>query len=53
MRNIALKGYRSHTEPIFKDLNFQNSQNFSRSIFMHKYRNKKVPNSCSDIFTDG
>ena len=57
VRNIALKSYRSrsHTEPLFKDLNIlklSDRLSFSRSIFMHKYRHKKLPTSFSDMFKD-
>ena len=55
LRNVALKSYKAHTEPIFKDLNILNLRDkftYCRSIFMHQYRNKKLPISFSDIFTD-
>ena len=55
LRNIALKNYKAHTEPIFKDLNIlklRDKFTYCRSIFMHQYRNKKLPISFSDIFTD-
>ena len=38
IRNIALKSYRAHSEPLFKDLNilkFADRVAYSRSIFMH------------------
>ena len=46
IRNIGLKSFRSHTEPIFKDLSIlklSERLSLSRSIFIHKYRNKKLP----------
>ena len=55
LRNVALKNYKAHTEPIFKDLNIlklRDKFTYCRSIFMHQYRNKKLPISFSDIFTD-
>ena len=55
IRNIALKSFRSHTEPLFKDLNvlkLSERISFNRSIFMHKYRNINLPKSFLDIFTD-
>ena len=55
IRNIALKNFRSHTEPVFKDLGilkFADRIAYNRSIFMHKYRNKKLPTSFSGIFQD-
>lgn len=55
IRNVALKSFRSHTEPLFKDLKIlklSDRVSFSRSIFMHKYRNKKLPSSFIDIFID-
>ena len=55
IRNIALKSFRSHTEPLFKNLNIlklPERLSFSRSVFMHQYRNKKLPTSFLDIFSD-
>ena len=55
IRNIGLKSFRSHTEPIFKDLSIlklSERLSFSRSIFMHKYRNQKLPITFSDMFVD-
>ena len=55
LRNVALKGYKAHSEPIFKDLNIlklRDKFTYCRSVFMHQYRNKKLPISFSDIFTD-
>ena len=55
LRNVALKNYKAHTEPIFKDLNtlkLWDKFTYCRSIFMHQYRNKKLPISFPDIFTD-
>ena len=46
LRNVALKSYKAHTEPIFKDLNILNLRDkftYCRSIFMHQYRNKNSP----------
>ena len=55
IRNVALKSFRSHTEPIFKELqilNFADRISYNRAIFMHKYRNRKLPTSFSGIFKD-
>ena len=55
VRNVALKSFRAHTEPIFKELKilrFTDRLSYSRSIFMHKYRNKKLPVSFAGIFKD-
>ena len=55
IRNVALKSFRAHTEPIFKDLKILKLSDkiaFARSVFMHQYKNKKLPISFSDIFTD-
>ena len=55
IRNVALKSFRSHTEPIFKELqilNFADRLSYNRAIFMHKYRNRKLPTSFSGIFKD-
>ena len=55
IRNISLKSFRSHTEPLFKELKIlkvSERLSYCRSIFMHKYRNKKLPISFSHIFTD-
>ena len=55
IRNVALKSFRAHTEPIFKDLKILKLSDkiaFNRSVFMHQYRNKKLPLSFSDIFID-
>ena len=55
IRNVGLKSFRAHTEPIFKKLNILNLSDkiaFSKSVFMHQYKNNKLPVSFSDIFTD-
>ena len=55
IRNVALKSYRAHTEPIFKDLEilkFSDKLAFCQSVFMHQYRNSKLPISFSGTFTD-
>ena len=55
IRNVGLKSFRAHTEPIFKNLEILNLSDqiaFSKSVFMHQYRNNKLPVSFSDIFTD-
>ena len=55
IRNVALKSFRSHTEPIFKELQiliFADRLSYNRAIFMHKYRNRKLPTSFSGIFKD-
>ena len=55
IRNVALKPFKAHTEPIFKELNIlklSDKISFAQSVFMHQYRNKKLPISFSDTFTD-
>ena len=55
IRNIALKGFKAHTEPLFKQLgilNFSDKLSYCRSIFMHKYRHSKLPVSFSGIFSE-
>ena len=55
LRNVSLKSYKAHTEPIFKDLNIlklRDKLTYCRSIFMHQYKNKKLPTSFSDTYTD-
>ena len=55
IRNIAQKSFLAHTEPLFKELqilNFSDRLSFNRAIFMHKYRNNKLPTSFSGIFKD-
>ena len=55
IRNVALKDFRAHTEPIFKELGilkFRDKLSYCRSVFMHQYRHGKLPPSFSGIFTE-
>ena len=55
VRNVALKKCTAHTEPIFKTqqiLKLQDKLSFCRSIFMHQFRNNKLPISFSNTFAD-
>ena len=55
IRNVALKSYKAHTEPLFKDLEilkFSDKLSYCRSVFMHQYRNNKLPITFSNIFTE-
>ena len=55
IRNVALTHFKAHTEPLYKKLcilKFKDKLSFSRSVFMHKYRNKKLPESFSNKFTE-
>ena len=55
IRNVALKPFKAHTEPLYKNLSilkFTDKLTFARSVFMHKYRNKKLPESFSNLFTE-
>ena len=55
IRNVALKSFKAHTEPIFKDLSilkFPDILSYCKSNFMNQYRNKKLPESFNNIFTD-
>ena len=55
IRNVSLKSFKSHTEPLFKQLSilkFTDKLSYCKSVFMHKYKNEKLPPSFSGIFTD-
>ena len=55
IRNVCLKNFRAHTEPLFKHLNIlklSDKISYCRSIFMHKYRNRKLPMSFTGLFKD-
>ena len=55
IRNVGLKNFRAHTEPIFKQLEilkFTDKLSYCRSVFMHQFKNDKLPISFSGIFTD-
>ena len=55
IRNVFLASYKSHTEPIFKKLEilkFKDKITLQRSTFMNNYRNKKLPESFDNKFTD-
>ena len=50
IRNVGLKKYKAHTEPIFKELNIlkvSDKISFAKSVFMHQYKNNKLPISFS------
>ena len=54
VRNVAGKPYNSHTDPIFSKLGilkFVDTFQFNSSIFMHKYINRKLPESSDNFFT--
>ena len=49
------KNFRAHTEPIFTQLEilkFTDKLSYCRSVFMHQFKNDKLPISFSGIFTD-
>ena len=55
IRNVCLKNFRAHTEPLFKHLDIlklSDKISYCRSIFMHKYRNRKLPMSFTGLFKD-
>ena len=55
VRNVALRNFRAHTEPIFKDLGilkFTDKLSYCRSVFMHQYRHNKLPPSFAGIFNE-
>ena len=55
IRNVSLKKYKAHTEPIFKKLNIlklADKLSYCRSVFMHQYRNGKLPVSFTGLFSD-
>ena len=55
IRNVFLSKYKSHSQPIFKELsilNFKDKITMIRSEFMNQYRNGKLPKSFKYKFTD-
>ena len=55
VRNVYLAKFTAHTQPIFKKLsilNFSDKITMVRSLFMNQYRNKKLPESFNNKFTD-
>ena len=55
VRNVANVSYTAHTEPIFKRLGILNLHDkiiFNRSLFVHQYKNKKLPISFDNMFSD-
>ena len=55
IRNVGLKAYKAHTEPIFKKLEILKLSDkfaYCRSIFMNQYRNNKLPISFSNTFVN-
>ena len=54
VRNVAGKGYNSHTDPFFSKLNilkFEDLFKYNSCRFMHKCINEKLPPSFKDFFT--
>ena len=54
IRNVACKGYRSHTDPIYSSLGalkFTDLFQYHCSTFMHAYHNNKLPESFKNVFT--
>ena len=55
IRNVSLSHFRAHTEPIFKKLSilkYSDKIIFCKPVFMNLYRNKKLPESFLNKFTD-
>ena len=55
IRNVALKSFKAHSEPLFKSLGilkFSDKLSYCRAVFMHKYRHEKLPASFVGTFTD-
>ena len=55
IRNIALKNFKAHTEPIFKELEilkFADKLAYCKSVFVHQYRNNKLQILFSEKFTE-
>ena len=55
VRNVSLKQFKAHTEPLFKKLEilkFSDKLSFCKALFMHKYRNKKLPDTFLNLFTE-
>ena len=53
IRNVAGKGHRSHTDPLFSYLNilkFEDLFKYNCSNFMQKYNSNKQPESFKDMF---
>ena len=54
IRNVASKGHRSQTDPIFSSLNilkFEDLFKYNCSTFMHKYSQNKLPESFHEMFS--
>ena len=46
VRNVSLKKFTAHSEPIFKELGILKNADkitYCQAIFMHQYKNKKLP----------
>ena len=55
IRNVSLKKYNAHSEPIFKELGIlKNSDKitYCQAVFMRQYRNKKLPISFENMFPE-
>ena len=55
IRNVDLQKYNAHSEPIFKRLGILKISDkiaYNQAIFMHQYRNKKLPTSFENMFLD-
>ena len=55
IRNVEIKKYKAHTEPLFKHLEIlklSDKLSFCQAQFMHQYRNKKLPESFDNMFSE-
>ena len=55
VRNIAGRGHRTHTDPLFSTFNilkFDDLFKFNCSVFMHKYIYGKLPSSFCNFFNE-
>ena len=55
IRNVSLKKFNAHSEPIFKELEILKISDkiaYCQAIFMHQYRHKKLPVSFENMFQE-
>ena len=55
VRNVSLEKFSAHSEPIFKKLGILKNADkitYCQAVFMHQYKNKKLPDSFVNMFQD-
>ena len=55
VRNVSLEKFNAHSEPIFKKLGILKNADkitYCQAVFMHQYKNKKLPDSFVNMFQD-